>query len=1383
MEQPRHHHFQRQVLVPGHMVQSMKMPIPVPFQHLQGGNAIPPSMVHPGMYGGVGMFPGAHPNLMAGRGGMGGSGAPAHAPATTLVGKGGVPIPQQQKVPPGWMAMNGRLVQAAGMQLPGQLASGASQVQSPRTAHALGAQGARESVAAVNHSRNVGSPTPNPRLETPSSGRVGREPGNLVPGQAASGQQQAPQLAQPSPRLTNDRQQRSGGLWESMKKGVKGLFSASDSRAQGDQNAVARMEDYQSATLSERNRQNNLPAQGGSGLEGSSGDPSLRSGALGQPGGQQSARRRHHSRSRRPKPASQETTSPQQSAVTNAVDGPRSAERLAGTTHVPVTAAHQEKKHEVVPHVEISRRPTASVPDDKHSSEATTTTTKPIAHGSAKSVPKQQTEVRKWKTKFSAFTIEDSDDEEVGVSEGDGGIERRETLEQSKKETDDNVADQSESAPKLSSPCPRLACGDNFTSSPAQPQLQYVNTDVVREEQLTSVEATKPAAPPTMPQAAPETTKSAVPTPVPTAVTKSAVPTPVPTAVTKSAVPTPAPTAVAKSAAPPPTPTPTAVAKSAAPTPVPTAVTKPAVPTPVPTAVTKSAASPPAPTAVTKSAASPPRQQQRSEVATKSSKESPKVLDKSTPLRKREQRVVKTVSTAKNSSGGARASCDKKRSSGVDEAVRELNSGSDHAYNITKEVTCSKRSPGKTSSSPKREAPLSPSQHCVGEPVGEAGGKELAKEAGTSGTHRSGRSGRLDEPGSEVSCRRRRSESGASSDASSSTQVWEDDRRRQYRGKYPIQDAFKKFVATLQKRLQRRVNCAGIGEADNSVSVGHQSGKSSTPHRTKHTSSRDATPHFSPFRSTDIYELYNELKREQEQYQKRRSARSRRPARAHSAHRSSESHRKGMKLVGRNSTTPPWRHNSLYSCTIPPPPPVNVPLGHISCGERSGGRVVADSRTLVSRPCSDEPSCHTEHGRRRCLYSPSPTLTDWEGASLTRPDKGTMIEGGRQNYASNKDRHERLPSSRCDRRRSERTYENFETFSEDDCREMYRSTGSQTTTLSVSDISTCSCDGERRRIPLQRRAVSRGFSSTGSQQLETLHRRANHRVKADASHTSSLRCSHRNSTQGCSPRHCQYPPNRCRTSEDEYSKNGTRKNYKLTTEWIDNTISPADDRTASRKKEIKGETYGASSITSDSRRQGRYEQMLISSPRRCDAYDSQRKTVANHKDANFSVSGRPRDGSVPAHRYAEDTNANESSSSMQGARPTPSCHSRRSSLVPEAKKSERPSLWAITSGRPRFVASPVVRRKKYRCSVPKEADKSGRKSQTPFFIVEEVRLDEQRRPYVLTKEVPCGAAALEAQRASVERLSKPRHQPERCHSKESGKCHNIYKNMQEKNTQ
>ncbi|ORC85057.1 uncharacterized protein TM35_000381320 [Trypanosoma theileri] len=106
----------------------------------------------------------------------------------------------------------------------------------------------------------------------------------------------------------------------------------------------------------------------------------------------------------------------------------------------------------------------------------------------------------------------------------------------------------------------------------------------------------------------------------------------------------------------------------------------------------------------------------------------------------------------------------------------------------------------------------------------------------------------------------------------------------------------------------------------------------------------------------------------------------------------------------------------------------------------------------------------------------------------------------------------------------------------------------------------------------------------------------------------------------------------------------------------------------------------------------------------------------------------------------------------------------------DIKEPERPSAWAMGPERSNLpLNSPRTRRrvvKKMTSShvihsgddmeMDKSSGGSGSDGVKPVLIVEELRLDEQRRPYMLIREVPYGPAAVAAQRDSVERLSRPR---------------------------
>ncbi|ESL05873.1 hypothetical protein TRSC58_06462 [Trypanosoma rangeli SC58] len=108
----------------------------------------------------------------------------------------------------------------------------------------------------------------------------------------------------------------------------------------------------------------------------------------------------------------------------------------------------------------------------------------------------------------------------------------------------------------------------------------------------------------------------------------------------------------------------------------------------------------------------------------------------------------------------------------------------------------------------------------------------------------------------------------------------------------------------------------------------------------------------------------------------------------------------------------------------------------------------------------------------------------------------------------------------------------------------------------------------------------------------------------------------------------------------------------------------------------------------------------------------------------------------------------------------------------QVKEPDRPSAWAVGPERSNLLAdSPTARRRmvkrthsvdKYVTPATSDGGHPAAEDATAgtrgecVVLVEEMRLDEQRRPYVVIREVPCGAAAVEAQKTSVNRLSTPR---------------------------
>ncbi|RNF17257.1 uncharacterized protein Tco025E_04935 [Trypanosoma conorhini] len=173
----------------------------------------------------------------------------------------------------------------------------------------------------------------------------------------------------------------------------------------------------------------------------------------------------------------------------------------------------------------------------------------------------------------------------------------------------------------------------------------------------------------------------------------------------------------------------------------------------------------------------------------------------------------------------------------------------------------------------------------------------------------------------------------------------------------------------------------------------------------------------------------------------------------------------------------------------------------------------------------------------------------------------------------------------------------------------------------------------------------------------------------------------------------------------------------------------------------------------------------------------------NRSNAHTKGSGAPQQGAASPHRRGQARSTSPRRTPDDAAATARSSQQRRIVDVPpfpplkmyssfDVKEPDRPSAWAVGPERSNLLAdSPTARRRIVKrthsgeqCEAAAASDggrpvagdaTAGRRGRS-VVLVEEVRLDEQRRPYVVIREVPRGAAAVEAQKTSVNRLSRPR---------------------------
>lgn len=147
--------------------------------------------------------------------------------------------------------------------------------------------------------------------------------------------------------------------------------------------------------------------------------------------------------------------------------------------------------------------------------------------------------------------------------------------------------------------------------------------------------------------------------------------------------------------------------------------------------------------------------------------------------------------------------------------------------------------------------------------------------------------------------------------------------------------------------------------------------------------------------------------------------------------------------------------------------------------------------------------------------------------------------------------------------------------------------------------------------------------------------------------------------------------------------------------------------------------------------------------------------------SNFSAAhDRRRDRTGPTPSKRADPARSMSVSSCSGTRRTADV-TRLLLRELSSTSARRKSTWQPTrafscSGRQDTGDSPLLRRRSIRRTISQEGKRNEDTSSTSVVVLEEVKLDEQGRPYVLIREIPHGPKAVEAQRCLSERLSQPK---------------------------
>ncbi|KAF8284909.1 hypothetical protein TcBrA4_0043930 [Trypanosoma cruzi] len=578
------------------------------------------------------------------------------------------------------------------------------------------------------------------------------------------------------------------------------------------------------------------------------------------------------------------------------------------------------------------------------------------------------------------------------------------------------------------------------------------------------------------------------------------------------------------------------------------------------------------------------------------------------------------------------------------------------------------------------------------------------------------------------------------------------------------------------------------------------------------------SPHLSHspiFHIRDVYQLYQELKREQEELQRDRFLRWRRHDSVSPGDYSGKHSRRGGKSTTHaKSPRQPWRSSSFHPDPLPLPSSIRRPLGYIEFRDGYNRAVASgesDSEAGFAGPC-------TSGGR----YTPYRSLQMLRSSSLQRAGR-----------ASTQRRRCYQQEELCDYSLNHpyevtsfipsRRYDDLHKF-EGPPHKTPCGNGSNNNNNDIG------CNNENhnsgRRVSCgENSSVERARSASRGHKVNPVN--PSHRPHADRSKPMTQILEYENDgliTQGPSQQqngkenawhHDSVPPS---PSSLPVSARRRRENPSARTpvdmasphpRWSQ-TRSVMGNPTAQNLRRCCSEgdiagnhlrAPGGSPVTRDA--DGRipipvvdlrkeFKPCLDSPLKKDDVFGASKHRVrcgvnyslsSNNSSAHKKRNGATGRGTVspscPSHtrstplkRTPEGTTGNSGSSPKRcivDVPPFPPLKFYSSFVI---KEPDRPSAWAMGPERQNFLLqSPTARRRIIKRAQREdrheaaagdggrptaEGDGTGGTNYYSVVLVEEVRLDEYGRPYVLIREVPFGTAAVEAQKSSAQRLSRPR---------------------------
>ncbi|EKF39032.1 hypothetical protein MOQ_000748 [Trypanosoma cruzi marinkellei] len=567
------------------------------------------------------------------------------------------------------------------------------------------------------------------------------------------------------------------------------------------------------------------------------------------------------------------------------------------------------------------------------------------------------------------------------------------------------------------------------------------------------------------------------------------------------------------------------------------------------------------------------------------------------------------------------------------------------------------------------------------------------------------------------------------------------------------------------------------------------------------------------FHVRDVYQLYQELKREQEELQRVRFLRWRRhdsvlPGDYSGTH----SRRGGTSTTHAKSPRQPWRTSSFHPDPFPPPSSMHRPLGYIEFRDGYDRAVTSGD--------SDNEADFTGHYASGGRYTPYRTLRISRLSSPQRAGRASaqrrrcyQQEGGPCDYSLN---HPYEVTSFIPSRK----HDDLHKFEEPSHKTPCGNGGNNNN--NHNDCNNPNHNSARRDSCGDNKSGGRAHSALRGYKVNPVN--ANGRSHADTSKPMTRFFEYENdgmSTQGPPQqqngkehtwRHDSVPP-----SPSSLPVSARRRRENPSAKTPVGMASPHPRRSQPRSAvgnftarnlrrccsegDIAGGHLcapGGSPVTHDA--VGRipipvvdlrkdFKPCLDSPLKKGEVFDASKHRV--RCGVNYSVSSnnssvhKKRNGatgrgamspschshtqSTPLKRVPENAAGNSGSSPKRciiDLPPFPPLKLYSSFVV---KEPDRPSAWAMGPERQNLLAqSPTARRRIIKRGNRHEtaAGNGGRPTaeddataginHDSVVLVEELRLDEYGRPYVLIREVPFGAAAVEAQKSSAQRLSRPR---------------------------